>query len=403
VIVPVETFPLALVLEDLGIRADRVRSVLEEPGAKRADATHALAAIAPGAAASAAIDAAAAEVVRLASERMSADGALLCLLHGKRADAELARWRNALWPCAHVGVLYRLSHLGIERETLQGRTKLRGATGVHGVLLAGYRREHVLSPGATVAKFDQNAAGWASDPGSPGYAHYRWMRRFVAEFAGAERLRGARAILDFGCGAGWVGIEAALQAPQASLSAFDPSAEMVRLAGENARASGLARFEARTGFGEEPPFPAAGEAPFDLVISSGVWSFAPDPARWIDGLARTVAPGGTLVLGDVHRESRGMRRRRATKPLLPAREMNARTREEARAALEPLGFRFEAWAGYQRTRPVPELMHLSEARLGGALNPLLLAWNRSAARGDARGGARHPERFDSWVARFVRG
>jgi hypothetical protein len=26
------------------------------------------------------------------------------------------------------------------------------------------------------------------------------------------------------------------------------------------------------------------------VISSGVVSFAPDPARWLDGLARTVAP-----------------------------------------------------------------------------------------------------------------
>lgn len=398
-IVPVKTVSLALVLEDLGIRADRVRALDEEPGAKRSDSTHALAGVAPG---TAEIEPVAREVVRLASERMSHDGALLLLLQGARSDRELAHWRNVSWPFAHVATLYRLSQAGIERENLQGRTMLRGATGLHGVLLVGHRREHVLSPSATVAKFDQNAAGWAGDPRSPGYAHHRWVRRFVANFAGEVRLRRARAILDFGCGAGWVGIEAALQAPRAALAAFDPSPEMVRLAEENARRSGVSRFESRTGFGEDPPFPGAGEEPFDLVISSGVWSFAPDAERWMDGLARTVAPGGTLVIGDIHRDSKGMRRRRATKSILPARELNAKTRDEARSALERRGFRFEAWAGYQLTRPVPELMHLSERRLGGRLNPALLAWNRWSAAREVRGGSSHPDRFDSWVVRLVR-
>ena len=391
-IVPVNILSLGVVLEDLQIRPERVRPLDGEAGGKRSDSVHALGGIAPG---TTDVEGTAREVVRLAEERASRDGAILLLLHGAPGEAELARWRNALWPFAHVGTIYRLSHAGIDRRTLEGTTRLRGGTGVHGVLLVGHRREHVLSPDATVSKFDKNAAGWDGDPASPGYAHHRWMRRFVADFAGHERLRAARSILDFGCGAGWVGIEAALQAPAASLAAFDPSPEMVRIAGENARKSGIARFEARTGFGEDPPFPAAGEAPFDVVISSGVWSFAPDPERWIDGLARTVAPGGTLVIGDLHRDSRGMRRRRATKALLPAREMNARTRGEAREALERRGFRFEAEAGYQLTRPVPELMHFSELRLGGFLHSALLAWNRRAA------GAGDPRRFDSWVVRLT--
>jgi hypothetical protein len=174
---------------------------------------------------------------------------------------------------------------------------------------------------------------------------------------------------------------------------------MVKLAEENARRSGIARFTARTGFGEDPPFPAAGESPFDLVISSGVISFAPDASKWIDGLVRTVAKGGTLVIGDIHRESKGMRKRRARKPLLPAREMNAKTRAEVRAELERRGFAFEAEAGYQLTSPVPELMHWSETKLGGALNPLLLKLNRLRA-GRAND---HPDRFDSWVLRFRRG
>ena len=391
-IAPVNILSLGVVLEDLGIRPERVRALDGEAGGKRSGDGHAVGAVAPG---TTDVEAAAREIVRLADERASGDGALLLLLHGEPGEAELARWRNALWPFAHVATIYRLSHGGIDRRTLQGTTRLRGGTGVRGVLLVGYRREHVLSPEATVQKFDQNAAGWDGDPASPGYAHHRWMRRVVADFAGAERLRAARSILDFGCGAGWVGIEAALQAPGAALAAFDPSPEMVRIAGENARKSGVARFEARTGFGEDPPFPGPGEAPFDVVISSGVWSFAPDPERWIDGLARTVAPGGTLVIGDIHRDSKGMRRRRATKALLPAREMNARTREEAREALARRGFRFEAEAGYQLTRPVPELMHFSERRLRGLLHPALLAWNRRAA------GAGDPRRFDSWVARLT--
>src|SRR5262249_30184583 len=141
---------------------------------------------------------------------------------------------------------------------------------------------------------------------------------------------------------------------------------------------------------------AAGEAPFDLVISSGVISFAPDASRWLDGLARTVGKGGTLVIGDIHRESKGMRRRRERKPLLPVREMNAKTRTEVRAELERRGFAFDAEAGYQLTRPVPELMHWSETKLAGSLNPLFLKLNRMrAGRANDR-----PERFDSWVLRF---
>jgi SAM-dependent methyltransferase len=374
VIADVESASIAPALADLGVPEDRARVVGVSPEVRDA----------------------AVIAVELSKLR---DDALLLLLHGERSDAELARWRNALWPTWHVGTLHRFAQGAIVRETLQGRTPLDGKAGAHGVLLTAYRRELVLSPDTTVAKFDKNAAGWDGDPKSPGYPHHRWMRRFVAEFAGRARLESARTILDFGSGAGWVGIEAALRAPHASLSAFDPSSEMIRLAGANARASGVARFEARTGFGESPPFPG----PFDLVISSGVWSFAPDAERWIDGLARTVAPRGTLVFGDIHRDSKGMRRRRATKPLLPAREMNAKTREEARSALERRGFRFEAWAGYQLTSPVPELRHFSEKRLGGLLNPAVLAWNRSNAARELRGRSSSPDRFDSWVVRFVRG
>ena len=336
------------------------------------------------------------KAARLYQERwgalLPADGWALIFLKDPRPDSDVARWRNALWPWLHVVAYYRCTDgRGAERVTLQGSQRLEGRVDRDGVLLVARRREYVLSPTATVAKFDANAGGWNGEPGKPGYAHYRWMRRYVGRFAVPNH--GAR-VLDFGCGAGWVGIEAALAAPGTVLRAFDPSPEMVRFAGENARASQVKDFEARTGFGEDPPYPAAGEAPFDVVYSSGVLSFSPDVTRWLDGLARCVRPGGVLVVGDIHRESSGMQKRRAQRPLLPARELNARTGAEVAQSLAKRGFQLEAQAGYQLSWPVPQLMHWSDQHAGGVASPLLLAMNRAAA------GKLSANRFDSWVLRL---
>lgn len=316
------------------------------------------------------------------------DGWALSFHAGSPAREALARARNELWPALHVVALYHCDASGVRRETLQGSTRIGEPLACTGTLLVARRREEVLSPSATVAKFDQNAGGWNGEPGKPGYAHFRWIRRYVGLYATPRP--GAR-ILDFGCGAGWVGIEASLAAGGAPLAAFDPSPEMVRNAEANARAQGLRQFVGRVGFGESPPF----DERFGLVISSGVVSFSPDQARWFDGLARCVEPGGTLVIGDLNPRSRGMQQRRSTRPLLPARELNALTADEARTELERRGFRHEATAGYQLTRPVPQLAHWSDTRLGGALSPLLLAWNRLRA-----GPTQDLAAFDSWVMRL---
>ena len=320
------------------------------------------------------------------------DAPAMFFLKDSRPNEELARWRNELWPWLHVLRIYRSVEGKLTRETLQGTETLSAPPGFTGVVLATHTREHVLSPSFTVDKFDANAASWNGHPGTPGYKHFRWMRKYVALFAEPKQAAPA-SILDFGCGAGWVGIEAALAAGGgAKLRSFDPSPEMVRITGENAKANGIGDFEGRPGFGSAPPF----EEPFDLVLSSGVVSFAPDTEAWLDGLAGTVQPGGTLVIGDINPESKGMARRRTKKHLLPARELNGQRAADIRAGLERRGFAHQRTAGYQLTRPIPEAMHVSNAKLGGVLTPLLLAWNRARAGGEQLSG------FDSWVMRFTR-
>lgn len=388
----------APVLEELRTSPERVRTPTDPPRGP-SPGTSALAALPE----SADYVAAAPAILEHARRSAAQDGWLLVVAPGSPDDGRLAALRDALWPEWHVSALYRSTPAGIERRSLDGARTLAAAPEARGVLVAARRREIVLAPDATVAKFDKNATGWNGEPGRPGYAHFRWMRRFVADMAGEHR---ARRILDFGCGAGWVGIEAALASQSRGgspeLAAFDPSPEMVRISAENARAAGIARFTGRTGFGEDPPFPAAGEPPFDLVLSSGVVSFARDRRRWFDGLAAGVEPGGTLVIGDIHPGSKGMRRRRREKPLLPIREMNGLGREDARAELERRGFRFQAWSGYQLSDPVPQWNHLDATRLRGMLGPLLLAWNRRAAAASLAHDGADQDRFDSWVMRFVR-
>ena len=320
-------------------------------------------------------------------------GALFVLLEKSASDSELAELRNHLWPQFHAVALYIGKGDHVRRRTVGARTELPEVEGQGQILLL-RRLQEVMSPETTTAKFDLNAKGWDGIPGSPGYPHFRWMRRFVALYG---RPAKAARILDFGSGAGWVGIEAAKCFPGSSLFLFDPSPEMVRIAEGNAQAEGLTNCVGRVGFGDQPPFPAQGEERYDWVISSGVISFAPDSEAWLDGLANTLAPGGTLVIGDIQLESKGFQKRRKTHPLLPVRELNAKSAAWVRHGLEARGFQFVRGSAYQLTYPVPQVMHVNETKLGGVLSRPLLwlnklgAWFSSATGGASKGC------FDSWV------
>ncbi|QDV07456.1 N5-glutamine S-adenosyl-L-methionine-dependent methyltransferase [Planctomycetes bacterium Poly30] len=332
------------------------------------------------------------------------DSAFLLVLEGKVDDRRLATWRNSLWPMIHVGAILRCQGGRARRITLGGTEEVEGTFDFDGAVLFGRRTAHVMAPEATVEKFDKNASGWDGQPGGPGYPHFRWMRRFVGHFVQplpAPKNGGPLRVLDFGCGAGWVGIEVAKAVGDVYLASFDPSPEMVKITGKNAEKEGVQRFEGRVGFGEAPPFGGVHEGAtnerFDYVVSSGVVSFSPDVEAWMDGLVATLAPGADLVVGDIHPLSKGFLRRRMRKPLLPVREMNARTREAIRAGLEARGLKHVRSGAYQITRPIPELMHLNETKLKGLLTYPLLWMNKLMTALDGSFGSPMQDRFDSWV------
>jgi SAM-dependent methyltransferase len=204
-------------------------------------------------------------------------------------------------------------------------------------------------------------------------------------------LSGKR-VLDAGCGTGWVGIEAALLG--ASLSVCDGSPAMLEIARSNAGLAGVP-LEARVGFVEQVPF----ERPFDVVLNSGVISFAPDPETYLSALDRLVAPGGLLVIGDMNPLSRGFRSRRRTRPLLPTRELNGLARAHVAERLVARGYRLEARRYYQLTYPVPQLMALSERSAGGLGCGALLLLNRASSALDAALGSPCAGSFDSWILR----
>jgi 2-polyprenyl-3-methyl-5-hydroxy-6-metoxy-1,4-benzoquinol methylase len=118
--------------------------------------------------------------------------------------------------------------------------------------------------------------------------------RVVFELAGA--LRGKR-VLDVGTGDGTYAIEAAARG--AVVTALDLEPDMLEAARARASLRGL-KVSLLPGRAEELPFD---DASFDVVLAATVLCFVPEPDMAVGEMARVLAPGGRLVLGELGRFS----------------------------------------------------------------------------------------------------
>ncbi|HET8612941.1 MAG TPA: bifunctional 2-polyprenyl-6-hydroxyphenol methylase/3-demethylubiquinol 3-O-methyltransferase UbiG [Sphingomonas sp.] len=157
---------------------------------------------------------------------------------------------------------------------------------------------------AEAAHFGRLAADWWNPKGSSAMLHrmnpvrLRFVRDMIDRHFGsdpAERrpLTGRRA-LDVGCGAGL------LTEPLARMGAeaigLDAAPENIAAARHHAEGQGLA-IAYRAGSVED----LDADERFDLVCSMEVVEHVADPAAFVRGLARTLAPGGLLLMSTPNR------------------------------------------------------------------------------------------------------
>lgn len=121
----------------------------------------------------------------------------------------------------------------------------------------------------------------------------RHFNRLAESLLDLVDVRG-KTVLDVGCGTGIASLHA-LARGATRVVGVDLAGGMLRMARAKARARGLdeTRLAFRPADADALPFP---EHAFDVVISSVMLEFAPDPLKTVTEMVRVLAPGGRLAL-----------------------------------------------------------------------------------------------------------
>lgn len=157
---------------------------------------------------------------------------------------------------------------------------------------------------AEAAHFGKLAAEWWDPKGSSAMLHrlnpvrLGFVREMIDQHFGSERtmlrpLAGKRA-LDVGCGAGL--LTEPLARMGAAATGLDAAPENIAAARHHAEGQGLA-IDYRAGSVET----LGADERFDLVCSMEVVEHVTDPALFVAGLARALAPGGLMLLSTPNR------------------------------------------------------------------------------------------------------
>jgi len=183
--------------------------------------------------------------------------------------------------------------------------------------------------------------------------------RLVFDLAGS--VAGKR-VLDVGTGDGAYAIEAAVR--DAEVTAIDSSAVMLDAARSRAARRGVS-LRLQEGRVENLPFDAAC---FDVVLAVTVLCFVDDVGSAFRELARVLAPGGRLVVGELGRWSTWAAKRRLQsrgKQTLWS-TVHFWTRRELEYRLTEAGLRVEATRGAVYFPPIT-----AAARLMAPIDPML--------------------------------
>jgi len=104
-------------------------------------------------------------------------------------------------------------------------------------------------------------------------------------------MTGTARVLDVGCGTGELLMRLRAKYPEAMLAGLDPVEEMLTVARD--KLSG--REDLRVGYADSLPWRSGS---FDVVVSCNMFHYITHPVEALQEMARTVRPGGSLVLTD---------------------------------------------------------------------------------------------------------
>lgn len=146
--------------------------------------------------------------------------------------------------------------------------------------------------------------------------------------AALEIPKGAT-VADVGAGVGYHTWRLAdIVGPSGKVIAEDIQPEMIEMLEKNIRSRGLGHVQVVLGTPTDPKLP---EGAVDLVLMVDVYHEIADPDPVLARIYAALKPNGRLVLVEFRAEDRNV-------PILPAHKMSIR---QARAEIEPKGFRFE--------------------------------------------------------------
>lgn len=177
----------------------------------------------------------------------------------------------------------------------------------------------------------------------------------------AGPLKGKR-LLDVGTGDGHYAIAAAMRGVE--VTALDSALPMLKATRQRAKENGLT-LELVQGNAEALPFE---DGSFDMVLAVTVLCLIPDATHAVREMARVLAPGGRLILGELGRYNLWAAKRRMRSWLggSPWRQTRFRSRRQLRELALAAELQVVALSGAVHFPPVASL-----ARLLAPLDPLL--------------------------------
>ena len=188
-------------------------------------------------------------------------------------------------------------------------TQVPGAAGPIAGLDIGALRHEIQAEYALVAT--EPARGFHFHTGRPlarllGYEDH-WLTGIpegaIESLAGTgnpfavDPIRSGERVVDVGCGAGLDSLIAArMVGADGAVIGVDMTPAMLDKARAGASEMGATNVEFRDGYAESLPVP---DAWADVVISNGVMNLFPDKTGGLREMARVLAPGGRLQIGDI--------------------------------------------------------------------------------------------------------